>query len=129
MLDTLTPALFGSMTYKDYVARFAASPEDWQPENLPVASGPAAGASDLARSHVLRDVIGFGHAPEQMSASWAIQAAMAKNQQLLSRIQELRERAAGLKDIQRKLRHRLDDRNAKIKRLQEERLRQKARIP
>ena len=48
---------------------------------------------------------------------------------MLSRIQELRERAAGLKDIQRKLRHRLDDRNAKIKRLQEERLRQKARIP
>jgi len=121
LLDAATPPMFGAMTYRDFMARFAIAPEDWQPENVPAASRTEASASDR---------ISFGNPMEQMSsASWAIQAAMAKNQQLLSRIHELRERAAGLKDIQRKLRHRLDDRNAKIKRLQDERLRQKARIP
>jgi hypothetical protein len=115
LLDALTPDVFGDTRYRDYVARFDADPAAW------LAGGPMPASS----SHAAASTPPVAASPTMPQASWAVQAVMAKNERLHETVRELRERVAGLKKVQGKLRRELEERGEKIKRMRQERVLEK----
>lgn len=101
LLDALTPRYFGDLEYSEYMSRFAADPAAWLP----------------------RDGVSLDQ-PDGVSV--ASQGGAARHERLHVTIREMRERIVGLKKVQRKLRRLLDEREAKIRRMREERMHRKA---
>lgn len=117
LLDAITPPLFGDLEYREYMARFDADPSAWLPQNLAAASRGAADRRD-------QDVGAGERAADDLLPVDRLQSVgmgTASNASLRAIIKDMRSRITSLKKMQRKLRQRLDDREAKIKRLRQER--------